>query len=85
MKILTIRGVDDELEKAIKETSKDKQESMNQTVIKLLKQSVGLSKKALFPIYNDLDDLAGSWSAEDEALFSKNTQSFEEIDEGMWP
>ena len=85
MKTLTIRGVDDELEKAIKEASKKKQESMNQTVIKLLKHSVGLSKKPAFPRYNDLDDLAGSWSAEDTDLFSKHTQAFGEIDEGMWP
>ncbi|MBN1552889.1 antitoxin [bacterium] len=84
MKTITIRGIDDELEKAIKETSKKKQESMNQTVVKLLRDSVGLSKKAVFPKYNDLDELAGTWSAEEETLFFKNIRAFEEVDKGMW-
>lgn len=84
MKTLTIRGIDDELEKLIKETSRKKQESLNQTVIKLLRHSVGLSKKTAFSKYNDLDALAGTWSREEEKLFLKNTQSFEEVDKEMW-
>ena len=84
MKTITIRGIDDELEKAIKETSKKKQESMNQTVVKLLRDSVGLAKKAVFPKYNDLDALAGTWSAEEEALFFQNTRPFGEVDKEMW-
>ena len=46
MKTLSIRGIDDELENAIREKARNKKESMNQTVIKLLKKSTGLSSRS---------------------------------------
>ena len=84
MKTLTIRGVDDDLIRVIKETSKNQNESMNQTIVKLIKKSIGIAEKSIFPTYNDLDDLAGTWSAEDEELFNQSIQGFEEVDEEMW-
>lgn len=84
MKTLTIRGMDDELIKTIKETSKNQNESMNQTILKLIKKGAGIAEKSIFPTYNDLDDLAGTWSAEDEEIFNKSIQGFEEVDEEMW-
>jgi hypothetical protein len=84
MKTLTIRGIGDQLAKALKERSKIQQESMNQTVVKLLKEGVGLSGKAIFPKYNDLDALAGTWSAEEEAAFFNTIKFFEDIDKEIW-
>lgn len=84
MKTVTIRGIDDQLADALKKVALDRQESMNQTIIKLLKASVGLSKKKIFPKYDDLDALAGTWSVNEEHAFYKNTQSFEEIDKEIW-
>lgn len=85
MKTLTIRGIDDELEKAIRDTARKKQESLNQTVLKLLKSSVGLSKSKAFPKYDDLNELAGTWTAKEETAFYQNTQSLmNEVDEEIW-
>ncbi|HHS12284.1 MAG TPA: antitoxin [bacterium] len=84
MKTITIRGIDEELADAIREKSRKKQESMNQTVIKLLKEGVGLTKKNLFPEYTDLDSLAGTWTVEEEIVFMKHLEGFETIDEEMW-
>ncbi len=84
MKTLTIRGIDEQLEKAIKDQSAEMKESMNQTVVKLLKNAVGLSTKDVFPVYHDLDKLAGGWSKEDEIDFKKQTESFNQIDKEMW-
>ena len=48
-----------------------------------MRDSVELSKKTIFPKYNDLDELAGTWSAEDEALFFKNIRPFGKVDKEM--
>ena len=36
------------------------------------------------PIYHDLGDLAGTWSAEDELDFLAATEDFRRIDEAVW-
>ena len=84
MKTLTIRGIDEKLEIAIRKESQKEQKSMNQTVLKLLRKSVGLSDNELFPQFDDLDALAGSWSQKDETEFKRNTRQFEHIDEELW-
>jgi hypothetical protein len=35
-------------------------------------------------VYHDLDDLAGTWTEEDEAEFIKNTNHFNQIDPQLW-
>ena len=35
-------------------------------------------------IYNDLDHLAGTWSAQGAAEFESATAAFEKVDEDMW-
>jgi hypothetical protein len=34
--------------------------------------------------YHDLDDLAGTWTEEDEAEFLQNTSHFNQIDAKLW-
>ena len=84
MKSITIRGIDPDLDRALRSRSKSKKESINQTVLKILKNALGLSKPVIYKTYNDLDELAGTWSVEDEALFNKQTEDFEKIDKDMW-
>jgi hypothetical protein len=35
------------------------------------------------PVYNDLDNLAGTWSQEDETEFNKAIADFEKVDDLM--
>ena len=84
MKTLTIRGIDDNLAEAIKKESIQKRESMNQTILKLLRKSVGLTKEPVFPEYDDLDSLAGTWTVQEEQSFYDTTKAFGEIDKEIW-
>lgn len=85
MKTLTIRGIDPELSNEIKKCAKENNKSINSFVLKILKSTFGIEKKREFPIYHDLDHLAGQWSAADETEFLNNTKAFEMIDKEMWP
>jgi len=84
MKTLTIRGVDAELERAIKTRAQQNNLSANQWIIRALKKVTGTGKEPVIKTYHDLDDLAGGWTKEETAAFRKNTKLFEKIDEDIW-
>ena len=80
MKNLTIRNVPDDLADALEREKGRRRESLNQTVIELLSQGlgVGLSRS------NGLARLAGTWTAEDHRMFEESIAPFEEIDAELW-
>jgi hypothetical protein len=81
MKQLTIRKVSSELAMALGSESHLKNQSINQTVLDLLHQALGLGKEGFD---NGLGKLAGTW-AEDEFLeFERETAFFEELDHELW-
>lgn len=82
MKQLTIRKVSGDLEKAIHAESRLKGQSINQTVLDLLHQALGLGTRDTFD--NGLGKLAGSWSEKEFLEFEKNTALFEALDSEMW-
>jgi plasmid stability protein len=84
MKTITVRGVDPDLDRAIKSRAEGDNISVNQWVLKILKKATGMEKEPLFRKHHDLDELAGGWTKEDAAAFQKNTQIFERIDEDVW-
>lgn len=84
MKTLTIRGIDPLLSEAIKIRAQKNNESINKTALKILREAVGLSDNPVYKTYHDLDNLAGTWSEEDEIEFNKNIQDFGKIDKEMW-
>ncbi|MCK5147537.1 antitoxin [bacterium] len=84
MKTLTIRGLDEPLTRALKARARNQQESMNKTILKLLRKSVGLSDKPIFQTYDDLNNLAGTWTVNEEKAFYSNTDDFNKIDPEMW-
>jgi len=84
MATMTIRGLDDLTIKALKEKAKQEGTSVNTTLVKLLKEDLGLKKKKRMVVYNDLDHLAGTWSAKEYEEFQKIMKDFETIDETMW-
>ena len=84
MKTLTIRNIDDDLSKFLKKKADHSGTSLNSCIINTLKQEAGLLKKQISKKYDDLDDLAGTWSKREYNEFNKNIASFEQIDEEMW-
>jgi hypothetical protein len=84
MKTVTIRGIDAELDRAIKSRAQQNDLSVNQWILQALKKVTGIGKEPVFRKHHDLDALAGGWSKEDTAAFRKNTRLFERIDEDVW-
>jgi len=84
MKSITIRGIDDQLKNALVNIAEKEHKSINKTILSLLKQALGLEKSLKYPIYDDLDDLAGTWTDEEAQEFEKATKVFNKIDEDLW-
>ena len=85
MTILSVRGLDEEVLKALKSRSQDEDTSVNAVVVRLLREGVGVApgkRKAV--VHHDLDELAGTWSEDDAAAFAQATQAFAEIDPALW-
>lgn len=82
MSYLTVRKVPDELAKALQKERRRRGKSLNQTVIELLKQALGMDWGP--PVANGLEKLAGTWTREDFDRFERATAVFERIDEEQW-
>jgi hypothetical protein len=84
MKAITIRGVDEELERELKKLAKENGDSVNTTLIKLLRKAFFLDKPKFQRQYFDLDRLAGTWTEEEAVDFAKVQKGFEQIDKELW-
>ena len=81
---MTLRGIDEKTSEALKEKARREGTGVNAVTLRLLRESLGLEKRKRNVRYSDLDHLAGTWSAEEEADFERNTAVFEKVDEDMW-
>lgn len=82
MKQITIRGVPQEISRALEKEKKRRGTSLNQTVLDLLGQYFGLNSDSSFD--NGLSKLAGTWTKADLNAFEKNTSIFNSIDQEVW-
>jgi hypothetical protein len=82
MKALTVRNVDARLSRALERETRKRGTSLNQTVLDLLSDALGLG--ALAPPSNGLEKLAGTWTEKDLEEFESNTAIFEQIDPELW-
>ncbi|MDY7096190.1 MAG: hypothetical protein SX243_24715 [Acidobacteriota bacterium] len=80
MKHLTIRNIPEDLAAALEAEKERRQLSLSQTVIELLRHSLGVDQKR----GNGLVRLAGRWSAEEQERFEQAVAPFEEIDQELW-
>jgi len=81
VKYLTIRGVSSRLARALADEKARRGTSLNQTVIELLSQALGLGVPTRS---NGLRALAGTWTDEELARFNEAVASTEQIDEELW-
>ena len=85
MKAITLRGIDEALENALRAKSKElSTTSLNSTIIHVLHESLGLTKRRYHAVHHDLDHLAGSWSDKDLREFEEATTALAQIDEDLW-
>lgn len=82
MKHMTIRNIPDELAESIERERKRRGKSLNQTVIHLLGQSLGVSPRG--PRKNGLAHLAGTWTSEEHRAFEAAIAPTEHVDEELW-
>jgi hypothetical protein len=82
MKAITIRGVDARLGRALERETKRRGASLNQTVLDVLRQALGVDDTSTRS--NGLSQLAGTWSDEELEQFEAATSVFEAIDDELW-
>jgi plasmid stability protein len=80
MRSLTVRNVPPEVAEALEREKRRRGESLNQTVIELLTQGLGVGTARS----NGLARLAGRWSEEEFEEFQRAVAPFEEIDDELW-
>ena len=81
MRNLTIRNVPPDLAGRLEEAKRLRGRSLNQTVLDLLTQAVGLEGGHRS---NGLAQHAGAWSAGEHAAFERAVAGSEQIDEELW-
>jgi len=85
MKSITVRGVDDDLDEKLREKAREKGVSINQVVIDLLKEQLGLRKKKKFTVvYSDLDHLFGRWSEDEFQRIQGKVDAERVVDMDLW-
>jgi len=84
MKAMTLRGIDDPLDRALREHAESSSSSMNATILAILRESTGLARPSRRRAYHDLDHLAGTWSADDVREFGAAISPLAQIEEELW-
>jgi len=79
MKNLTIRNVPEEVADALEREKSRRRGSLNQTVIELLSQGLGVGTARS----NGMARFA-TWTAEEHREFEENVASLEDIDDELW-
>jgi len=81
LKHLTIRNIPAEVADALEQERKRSRESLNQTVIELLRNALGVRRGER---RNGLAGLAGTWTEEEHRTFEAAVSVTEQIDEELW-
>jgi hypothetical protein len=85
---ITIRNLPADLETRIEQMAQEEGASLAQTVIRLLMRATGLHpperRDGKPKRHNDLDALAGTWSAEEAVEFERALAAQRTIDPDVW-
>ncbi len=85
MKAITIRGIDYDMSVKLKQVAETEKKSVNQLVLDLIKQNIGMQKKKKYTrTYNDLDDLFGEWSDAEFERIQGSVDNQRKIDLELW-
>jgi fructose-bisphosphate aldolase class 1 len=84
MSQITLRGMDDEVEKRIRRMARQKGKSLNRVILDMIYEYTGRKKKSEEPQARSLRKLAGGWSQKQADEFLESIKSCEQIDEAVW-
>jgi len=78
---LLVRGIDSAMAERIKALARERNWSINDVILNLLKQGLGLGKDAPAGAgtHQDIALMAGTWDASEAAAFRAAVEAFEQI------
>lgn len=84
MKSITIHALDDDLVQSIEEKAQKDGASLNKTIKKLLRESLGLMPEQVRDRQEAFQDLFGCWTQKDVEEFENAVQDLGRIDPEDW-
>ncbi len=79
---MTIRNIPTDVARALEEEKQKRGTSLNETVIRLMRQSLGIAGEGTRS--NGLATIAGAWSNREFEQFSRHAAPFAQVDDGLW-
>lgn len=80
---ISVRGVDEQALRRLKQAASRRGVSLNRLIADLLNGTAG-GKPPVPAEHPDLDKLAGTWTAADAREFERATATFGQVDEDLW-
>lgn len=77
----TIRNIPDSVDRELRARARKSGKSLNEAAIEALKRGVGVA--GTDQVYDDLDDLVGSWRHDEE--FDAAIEDQDTVDSDAWP
>ena len=84
MATMSIRGLDDNALTRLKSQAEQEGSSLNSLVLRILQNTGSPVQSNALKKFDDLNTLAGTWSAKEAQAFERNTAAFAEIDAALW-
>ena len=86
MKQLTIRGVEKDVERCIKQMARKEGLSLNQAVLRLLRKGAGMEDplNTRDSLGDALDGFMGIWTRSQAREVMAAVEDFEKVDEAIW-
>ncbi len=84
MKSITVRDIDEQLDRMLRSKARTEGFSLNQTIKKILAEALGSYDCHKNGEKQDFSEFCGLWSEDDLSEFEKAAADFEQIYEGDW-
>lgn len=85
MKAITIRGIDASVSSKLKQLARSENKSVNQFVLDMIKQNIGMQKNIKYTrTYDDLDHLFGKWTNEEFENIQRAINNQRKIEPELW-
>jgi len=85
MKVITLRKIPREMERAIMTKARQSKTSISGTIMDILRGALGIQDKRREPSnYHDLDSLFGKWSDKEAANFNNALHQQRGVDQELW-
>lgn len=79
-----LRNISPDVMALLKDEASNQNISINSLILHYLERELGVVQRIKKPHFNDLDDLAGTWTEKDIKKFDEKTKCFEQVDKELW-